>query len=258
MAGTPTSNDASCDFTIVVDGTEFKSHREILSSTLNYFDALFRSNMRETKEGRVELQGMTSETFTVVLNFIHQRVHGLTADNIDDIWDAANRLDIAIYLKEIEHFVIENLSIDNLWHFYLKAVDYNSNNVKDGSLMFMMKNYEHVFRMKEFLNLPFSSVLSCIEGDELNIKTEDSVLESILTWVSDGNNYKQGACMTRDCSEKKIACKDDGLQNSEGHSREVTTSVGQICDSGTVNEDGETATDKPGRKQGQHDDVKNE
>ncbi|XP_059160850.1 uncharacterized protein LOC131944310 [Physella acuta] len=214
--------------------------------------------MRETKEGRVELQGMTSETFAVVLNFIHQRVHGLTADNIDDIWEAANRLDIAIYLKEIEQFVIENLSIDNIWHFYLKAVNYNSNNVKDGSLIFMMKNYEHVFRMKEFLNLPFSSVLSCIEGDELNIKTEDSVLESILTWVSNGNNYKQGACMTRDCSEKKIACKDDGLQNSEGHSREVTISVGHICDSETVAEDGETATDKPGRKQGQHDDVKNE
>ncbi|XP_059160844.1 uncharacterized protein LOC131944306 isoform X2 [Physella acuta] len=258
MSCTSTPEPASCDFTIVVDGTEFKSHQEFLSSTSAYFDALFRSNMKETKEGRVELQGMTKETFSVVLNFIHQRVHGLTADNIDDIWDAANRLDIAIYLKEIEQFIIDNLSFDNLWHFYFKAVDYNSNNVKDGSVMFMKKNYERIFKMKEFLILPFPIVLSCINSMELNIRSEDSVLESILTWVSHGK-YKQGACMTRDRSEKKVSCKDDELQNREGHSHDVTTSVGQICDSGTVAEDGET--DKLGiniRKHGQHDDFKND
>ncbi|XP_059160852.1 kelch-like protein 10 [Physella acuta] len=257
-----TQDAASCDFTVVVDGTEFKSHREILSSASNYFDALFRSNMRETKEGRVELQGMTSETFAVVLNFIHQRVHGLTADNIDDIWEAANRLDIAIYLKEIEHFVIDNLSIDNLWHFYLKAVDFNSNNVKDGSVMFMKQNYEHVFRMNEFLNMPFELVLSCIEGEELNVTTEDSVLESILIWVSNGK-CRTCACLSPDRSVTGATCKDIELQNSEGHSCDVTNScqigsvikVGQNYDSGTV------ATDKPGinfRKQGQHDDVENE
>ncbi|XP_059160856.1 uncharacterized protein LOC131944317 [Physella acuta] len=262
MACTSTTNTASCDFTIVVDGTEFNSHREILSSTSAYFDALFRSNMRETKERRVELQGMTSETFNVVLNFIHQRVHGLTADNIDDIWEAANRLDIAIYLKEIEHFVIENLSIDNLWHIYFKAVLINSNNVKEGSLMFMKQNYEHVFRMKEFLNLPFSLVLSCIESDELNVRTEDSVLESILTWVSRGR-YKP------DRRDTGATYKEVKLQNSEGSSRDIPTSdqslsvikVGQICDSGILVQADETATDKPGiniRQHGQHDDDKKE
>ncbi|XP_059169907.1 uncharacterized protein LOC131951597 [Physella acuta] len=264
----PTTNSASCDFTIMVDGAEFKSHQEILSSTSAYFDALFRSNMRETKEGRVELQGMTSETFAVVLNFIHQRVHGLTADNIDDIWDAANRLDIAIYLKEIEHFDIDSLSIDNLWHFYLKAVDVNSNYVKDGSLKFIKQNYEHVFRMKGFLNLPFPLVLSCIESEELNVRTEDSVLESILIWVSHGK-YQQGDCLTRDSSDKRAACKDDELKNTEGPSHDDTTSsqsgslikVGQNFDDGNVADAGETATDTPGisvRKHGQHGDVKNE
>ncbi|XP_059160838.1 uncharacterized protein LOC131944301 [Physella acuta] len=257
MACTSTPDNASCDFTIVVEGTEFKSHREILSSASNYFDALFRSNMRETKEGRVELQGMTNETFAVVLNFIHQRVHGLTADNIDDIWDAANRLDIAIYLNKIEQFVIDNLSIDNLWRFYLKAVDFNSNKVKEGSLMFMMKNYEHVVMMKEFLNFPFPLVLSCIESEELNVKTEDSVLESILTWVSHGT-YRPGACISADSRDTGATCKDIELQNSEGHARDVTTDVIKVChnyDTGTI------TTDKPGvnfSKHGHHDDVKNE
>ncbi|XP_059160842.1 uncharacterized protein LOC131944306 isoform X1 [Physella acuta] len=268
MACTPTSNAASCDFTIMVEGTEFKSHREILSSTSNYFDALFRSNMRETKEGRVELQGMTSETFAVVLNFIHQRVHGLTTDNIDDIWDAANRLDIGIYLKEIEHFVIDNLSIDNLWHFYLKSVDFNSIQVKEGSLTFMKQNYELVLRMKEFLNFPFPLVLSCIESEELNVKTEDSVLESILVWVSHGE-YRPSACISPNTSDKGAACKDVKLQISEGHSRHVTITgqsgsvikFGQNCDTGTVAQAGQTATDKPDinfRKHGQNVDVKDE
>ncbi|XP_059173904.1 uncharacterized protein LOC131954324 [Physella acuta] len=258
MSCTPTPNPASCDFTIFVDGKEFKSNREILSSNSNYFDALFRSNMKEAKEGRVELHGMTSETFAVVLNFIHQRVHGLTANNIEEIWDAANRLDIAIYLNKIEQFLIDKLSIDNIWHFYLKGVDFNSKNIKDGTLKFIKRNYEHIYNMKEFLNLPFPLVLSCIEDDELNVSTEDSVLESILTWLSHGN-YKQCACMKRDCTEKSIFSKDDELQNSEGHSLAVTSSVGQIYDSGYVAEAGET--DKAGysfRNYGQHNDVKNE
>ncbi|XP_059160840.1 uncharacterized protein LOC131944304 [Physella acuta] len=266
MACTSTPDTASCDFTIVVDGTEFISHREILSSASNYFDALFRSNMRETQEGRVELQGMTSETFAVVLNFIHQRVHGLTADNIDDIWDAANRLDIAIYLKVIEQFIIDNLSIDNLWHFYLKAIDFNSIHTKEGSLTFMKQNYELVFRMKEFLNFPFPLVLSCIESEELNVKTEDSVLESILVWVSHGK-YRPGACISPDPSDTGAVCKDVEFQTSEGHSRDVTSTgqsesvrkFGQNCDTRTVAEADET--DKPDinfRQHGQHGNFKNE
>ncbi|XP_059156379.1 uncharacterized protein LOC131941260 [Physella acuta] len=192
-----TIDPVSRDFTIVVDGKEFKSRRQLLSAASKYFDAMFRSNMKETQEGRVELTDMRSKTFATVLKFIHRRVPGLTADNIDDVWEAANRLDTETYLQVCEQFVIDNLSLDNFSHFYQAATDFNSKNVKDAMLSFMKRNFEQVYTTEEFLNLSFPVVLSFVEDDELNVASEEVVLDGILCWVSRGR-YRPGTALSPD------------------------------------------------------------
>ncbi|XP_059150059.1 uncharacterized protein LOC131936939 [Physella acuta] len=192
-----TLDPVSCDFVIVVDGKEFKSWRKLLSAASKYFDAMFRSNMKEAQEGRVELTGMRSKTFATVLGFIHKRVPGLTAENIDDVWEAANRLDTETYLQVCEQYVIDNLSLDNFSNFYQAATDFNSKNVKDAMISFMKLNFEQVYATEEFLNLPFPVVLSFVEDDELNVASEEVVLDGILSWVSRGR-YRPGTALSPD------------------------------------------------------------
>ncbi|XP_059139945.1 uncharacterized protein LOC131928053 [Physella acuta] len=182
------------DFTIVVCGSHFRSDRERLSSASKYFDAMFRSNMKETLQGRVVLTGMRSDIFATVLNFIHHQVPGLTPENIDEVWEAANRLDIETYLQVCEQYVIDNLSLENLSHFNQAAIDLNSENVKNGLINFMKRNFGSVLETDEFLNCPFPLVLSFVEDDELVVETEDVVLEGILSWVSRGG-IKPGTIM---------------------------------------------------------------
>lgn len=241
-----TLDPLSGDFTIVVDGTEFKCQREVLSSVSNYFDALFRSNMKETLEGWVELTNMSSQTFATVLNFIHERVPGLTDDNIDDVWEAANRLDIGVYLKECEQYVVDHLSLENLAHFNQVAVDLNSQNVKDGLVNFMKRNFENVLETVEFLSFSFPFVLSLVEDEQLNVEKEDIVLEGILSWVSRGR-IRPGTIMSPD--ENQQGTEDKWVvvevQDRGGQSCDVTSDCQSAGSSADV-QDGEAITNTPG------------
>lgn len=53
---------------------EFKVHYEILKSRTNYFDALKRSNMEETKMNKISLQNIDSDTLEILLNYFYTDV----------------------------------------------------------------------------------------------------------------------------------------------------------------------------------------
>ncbi|XP_059159709.1 uncharacterized protein LOC131943548 [Physella acuta] len=230
---------ASCDFTVVVDGTEFRSQRQLLSSVSTYFEAMFRSDMKETLEGRVELTDMRSETFATILNFIHKRVPGLKPSNIDDVWEAANRLDIGIYLQVCETYVIESLSLDNFSYIYQQAVAFNSKNVKDGLIYFMKRNYAHIYQTEVFLNFSFPIILSFVEDEELNVKTEDLVLDGISCWVSHGRQ-STGLSLVLSCNDELGKLVEGGCRDCDVTAGGGTGDVTTGGETGDVTTDGKT------------------
>ncbi|KAK6349105.1 hypothetical protein TWF730_009864 [Orbilia blumenaviensis] len=59
------------DVTLVA-GKEFKVHEFVLASQSDFFKALFRSKLKESKERRINLPDIASDTLVVVLNWLYR------------------------------------------------------------------------------------------------------------------------------------------------------------------------------------------
>jgi len=66
------TQDSPFDVTLVVaDGKEFKAYRRVLSEASPFFEKLFNSGMRESKEGVVRLEMLSEAGMTDTLEFIY-------------------------------------------------------------------------------------------------------------------------------------------------------------------------------------------
>ena len=64
--------DQSCDVILVVeDGKEVKAHRRVLSEASPFFEKLFNSDMKESKEGMVRLEMFSESVMRTTLEFIY-------------------------------------------------------------------------------------------------------------------------------------------------------------------------------------------
>jgi speckle-type POZ protein len=59
------------DVTLFVDGVEFPAHRSILSARSPVLKAMFSHDMKESKEGTVEIEEIKAPVFKQLLNFIY-------------------------------------------------------------------------------------------------------------------------------------------------------------------------------------------
>ncbi|XP_072039038.1 kelch-like protein 32 [Amphiura filiformis] len=93
-------DDKLCDVTITVEDKKFRAHKNVLSSSSDYFYSMFTSDFQEKNLDEIELEGR-SESFKRLLGYAY------TGDmEIDDLStdDAIDLLNMAAYLQ-LKHAV---------------------------------------------------------------------------------------------------------------------------------------------------------
>lgn len=64
-----------CDVGLKVGGRVFRVHRLVLAASSPYFSALFSGGMREADKEEVQILGVDTEVFEVLLDFIYTGLH---------------------------------------------------------------------------------------------------------------------------------------------------------------------------------------
>lgn len=64
-----------CDVGLNVGGRVFRVHRLVLAASSPYFAALFSGGMREADKEEVQILGVETEVFEVLLDFIYTGLH---------------------------------------------------------------------------------------------------------------------------------------------------------------------------------------
>ena len=63
--------DTFCDYVLIADGEEMNVHRVVLASCSDYFKVMLTGEMKESREGRVELKGVSASGLKVVVDFAY-------------------------------------------------------------------------------------------------------------------------------------------------------------------------------------------
>ncbi|XP_059158702.1 kelch-like protein 8 [Physella acuta] len=171
------------DFTIKIHNDTITCHKLVLAACSEFFQALFRSGMREITENCVELKDVSYEIFQLILKTLYTGVNVLTLDNFIHVWRAVHMLQINFMIKMCERFANNAITMDNWENIYVTAKLFGSTFVLDKLQSFMLRNFEKISISATFLQLPFIEVCELIKSQDLRVSSEDIVLESVIRWV---------------------------------------------------------------------------
>ncbi|KAH9513869.1 hypothetical protein Btru_031600 [Bulinus truncatus] len=201
------------DFTVTVGSTHFVCHKFLLAACSGFFQGLFRSQMKENICKCATLEGITRDTFALIVETLYTGHGVLTNDNVIDIWHAANQLQIQFLIEECETFINRSLSLNNCEQYLCHAKLLNRKDVLATIWNFIKRNFDSFSQTDSLLDVSISELLDLVKCQDLKVKSEDVVVESVLRWidndpssqyVQDGQSFGERSISDISNVEKKV------------------------------------------------------
>ncbi len=137
-----------CDVTFKFPcGRVYKAHKVVLCLDCSYFQALFRSNCKETLTGEVPVVGIPYDTFKDAIGYLYTRMipaRYCTADGLDDLvmmCQIANQYSCDSLLTYCGRLLIPQLDLSNVVALFDWSKSVNLPHVEKAAMIFMTNNF---------------------------------------------------------------------------------------------------------------------
>ncbi|XP_053502971.1 kelch-like protein 3 [Ictalurus furcatus] len=172
-----------CDVTLLVEGKKFMCHRVLLAAVSPYFRAMFTSPLVESRLTEIRLEEVTPSVMETVIQFVYTGEAGLCLDTAEDLFVAANRLQVMPLQNLCSRFLFEHLSVENCLGMYSLARSHHDQLLLRASLRLVAQHFPRVARQRDFLLLDPGTVGSLLESDRLGVESETEVYDAARRWA---------------------------------------------------------------------------
>uniref|UniRef100_UPI00358FEA1D kelch-like protein 12 n=1 Tax=Myxine glutinosa TaxID=7769 RepID=UPI00358FEA1D len=172
-----------CDVTLRVDNDDFPAHRIVLAACSDYFCAMFTNELKEKDKPHVHLQGLTSSTMEILLDFVYTETVHVTVENVQELLPAACLLQLKGVKQACCEFLESQLDPSNCLGIREFAEAHNCLDLQQGAELFSLKFFPEVVQHEEFRLLGKSEVEKLIRCDEIQVDSEEPVFEAVVNWV---------------------------------------------------------------------------
>ena len=188
-------NELFCDVILEVgagdDQTRLKAHRIVLSAGSPFFYNALNSEMKEKKEGVIQLKTTSKALMEEVLEYMYTGHVDVNEQNAYELMAVADYF-IMPSLKLLSGKIIEQtLSISNCITAYYSSVKYQCAELQEQARSFILANFRAVTESEGFLNLSVKEVEEWIASDDIIVKGEEEVFVAILKWIEKNAQRKQ-------------------------------------------------------------------
>ncbi|XP_059176643.1 kelch-like protein 24a [Physella acuta] len=176
------SDNEHSDCRITVDGKVFQASSFVLSACSEFFRQVFHTASITHKN--IVIKGISADVFSCVIKALFTGVTGLDESNMVDVFLAAGYLKIDFLVQKCEQFIEEHLTKENYLQLCKGLFCVSSVTLTNKMVRLMALDFDE-FRLTEtFLNLPSVMVIKIVESGE--VKSQDTLVESVLKWASHG------------------------------------------------------------------------
>ncbi|XP_042298510.1 kelch-like protein 12 [Sceloporus undulatus] len=172
-----------CDVTLVADGKRFPCHRTLLAAVSLYFQRMFSSTFRESREGEIVLMDLAASSLQTLLGYVYTGELTFRAEEAEELFTAASRLQIASALEIITRFFTERISTQNCLELYILAHSHNHRPLLRPASRHVAFNFEHLSKLAAFLALDFSVLVAIIALENLAVDSELTVYRAVHRWI---------------------------------------------------------------------------
>uniref|UniRef100_A0A3P8VRX6 Intracisternal A particle-promoted polypeptide n=1 Tax=Cynoglossus semilaevis TaxID=244447 RepID=A0A3P8VRX6_CYNSE len=172
-----------CDVRLNVGGQMFTVHRLVLAASSPYFSALFSGGMREADKEEVQIMGVETEVFEVLLDFIYTGLIIVTVENVQELMIAADMLQLNEVVSVCGEFLKGHMDPSNcvgIFQFLEQIACLD--------MLEFTENYIHVHFLEvcvteEFRGLSKDQLVKLLRSEELRIEDEYQVFTAAMDWV---------------------------------------------------------------------------
>eukprot|EP00058_Branchiostoma_floridae_P021874 XP_002607364.1 hypothetical protein BRAFLDRAFT_69770 [Branchiostoma floridae] len=167
------------DVVLEVEGRRFPCHRLVLSAASPYFRAMFTSDMAESRQKTVVLQGLDAGAFGEILSYIYSGTLHVSLDKVQPLYQAADLLQLDYVRDTCSSYMAINMQRSTCVDLYKFADVFFVGSVLKCSLHFICMHFAEVASSEEFCSLNVNQLTEIISHDELDVKEETTVLHHL-------------------------------------------------------------------------------
>lgn len=173
------------DLILVVEhGKQFRAHKDILSGASPFFEKLLNSDMKEAKEGIVQLEMFTDSVMAATLEFIYTgSVRISTQEIAEGLIVIADYLFLPNVKPLAEEIILRKLNASNCISTCYFAEKYQCSDLVSKIKNFILINFTAVAKTEEFLRMSSEELERWLSSDEVVVGSEEDVFKIILTWI---------------------------------------------------------------------------
>ncbi|XP_060567211.1 kelch-like protein 13 [Ruditapes philippinarum] len=172
-----------CDYVLVAEGQEFKVHRVVMASCSDYFKVMLTGEMRESREGKVDLKGVSANGLKVVVDFAYTGIMGLTVDNVEEVLSAATHLQVTDAVELCSRYIESSITIENCVDILNLSELYSLTSTHRVSQDFMLENFELVAKSGQYHKLTHKQLSLLLAENGLQVASEFHLFELVLRWM---------------------------------------------------------------------------
>uniref|UniRef100_A0A9J2PKI9 BTB domain-containing protein n=1 Tax=Ascaris lumbricoides TaxID=6252 RepID=A0A9J2PKI9_ASCLU len=180
-----------CDVEIEVEGNVFPAHRYVLAAAIPYFNSMFASDMRESRQQRISIQDIPANAFQQLLDFAYTSRVNINGDNVQQLLYAASILQMDTVCSACQGFLTQYLTTANCLSIRQFAEQHNCVTLLSSVDDFAMEHFPELRKLPEFLMIPFGHLMDLLRSADLKVNNEQEVFETAMEWVQKAEHERK-------------------------------------------------------------------
>ncbi|KAL8092696.1 hypothetical protein AgCh_034812 [Apium graveolens] len=136
------NNPRGSDVTFLVEGKRFYAHRTRLLAASDAFRAIFGGGgYREREAKDIEISDIKWEVFELMIRYIYVGSVHVTLNVAYDLLEAADKYHLDGLKHQCEHFIAQDLSLENVSRTYDLSVALSASSLRDACFVFVLENF---------------------------------------------------------------------------------------------------------------------
>ena len=173
-----------CDVKLTVDDKEFSAHRGILAANSSFFLAMFTAEMLEKDKARVTLSGVSPAAMESVLEFMYTGQIQIHLGNVFELLQASNFLFVDEINKACCQFLESTVDMENCFTIRTIADTFSCDGLTQTVTQYISRKFTELAKTETFLMLAKEDVVKFLSSDDIQIESEEQLLEIIKDWIN--------------------------------------------------------------------------
>ncbi|XP_035696443.1 kelch-like protein 24 [Branchiostoma floridae] len=184
------SNNLLTDVTLCVSGKEIPCHRNVLAACSEYFHAMFCNGHRESQERKVDIHGVSPDTFQLLVDYMYTSKVTITEDNAVELLEGANFFRIQPVRGACVTFISNNLSAKDCLQMLHLGNMLSCPDLEKKASSCALEEFETVSKTPEILSLTKDQLKTLISSDDLKA-SEETVYTAVMAWIDHDHEQRK-------------------------------------------------------------------